>query len=91
MEACEKQSGGRTIELVVNWRNAQLAVMVKNSFDGNINLNKGHPAEGVLPESTKGTGGIGLKSVQAVAARYAGELLTKCNQETFTAYVIIKL
>lgn len=85
VEACEKQDDDRIIDVVVNSRGAQLAVMVKNSFNGN-------PIPGErLPISGKQDGGLGLKSVQTIAMRYGGEFITKWDEELFTAYVLLSL
>lgn len=85
VEACEKQQLGRSVELVVRPHGTQLVIVTRNSFNGHIT----HTDE--MPESTKKDGGLGLKSVQAVASRYGGELLTEWNDTTFTAYVYMGL
>lgn len=85
MEGCQKIKAGGKIELIIKPQGKQLAVMVKNSFDGVI------CQDGEQPVSAKKDGGLGLRSVQAVASRYGGELLTEWNRETFTAYVLIGL
>lgn len=85
VEACEKQDNDRIIDMIVNSRGAQLAVMVKNSFSGKLIQCEG------LPVSGKQDGGLGLKSVQTVAMRYDGEFITKWDEELFTAYVLLSL
>lgn len=85
ISACEKLSDGRKIELAVQNTNAQCMLMVKNSFDGNIQHENGEPV------SMKHGGGLGLKSVKAVATRYGGDLFMEWDKHTFTAYVTIRL
>ncbi|MCL1916587.1 MAG: GHKL domain-containing protein [Desulfovibrionaceae bacterium] len=85
IEACGRQEGVRKIELAVNTRGAHLAVMVQNSFTGEIMPDGGRPA------SVKPDGGFGLRSVQAIAARYGGELMTEWGDGQFTAYVFMNL
>ena len=46
---------------------------------------------GSLPASTKPGGGFGLRSVQAIASRYDGELIAEWDESTFTVYVMVKL
>lgn len=85
VEACQKQIKNRCIELVVKSHGTQLAIMVKNSFDGAVRQDKNRLV------STKKEGGIGLRSIQMITARYGGELFTEWNTETFTAYVLMHL
>lgn len=83
IEACEKKERGRMIELSVKTQGKMLAVMVKNSFDGNVTEADGRPV------SSKKDGGFGLRSVKAVAARYNGHILTKWDDVTFSVYVLL--
>ena len=84
LEACAKPDGGGYIQFRVKPLGEQLALMVRNSFDGKLEVNDGKVA------STKKEGGLGLRSVEAVAARYDGELTTQCDGEMFTAYVTVR-
>lgn len=81
--ACERQTSGRKIDVVVNTQGANLAVMVKNSYSGEI------MRDGDRIVSTKKEGGLGLRSVQAVASRHDGELMTEWDDVTFSAYVLM--
>jgi sensor histidine kinase regulating citrate/malate metabolism len=63
----------------------QLKALKKNSFVEPITEN------GNFPVSSKKNGGLGLRSVQAVATRYGGDLMTEWEEKTFTAYVLLKL
>ena len=83
MEACGYIGGGK-IELAIKSQGAHLAIMVKNSFSGEIVDENGQPV------SAKKNGGFGLRSVRAVAARYNGHILTEWDKDTFTAYVMIR-
>ena len=85
VEACKWIKNDRKIELTINTQGSHLAVMVKNSFNGNVTENSGRPI------STGKDDGLGLRSVQAVAARYDGELITECDKDTFTVYVMVKI
>jgi sensor histidine kinase regulating citrate/malate metabolism len=85
VEASSRQEGARKIELTVNTKGTHLAVMVQNNFAGEITQDEG------LPVSTKQYGGLGLHSVQAIATRYGGELMTEWDAGKFTAYVLISL
>lgn len=85
VEACGKCDGSRTIELKVKPHEKQLIIMVKNTFDGKL----AHDAGQAI--SSKPDGGFGLKSVQAVAMRYDGELITEWDDTTYTAYAYMRL
>ena len=83
-EACEKLGDGRYIEFWFKPLGQQLALMVKNSFNGEITEDRGKIV------SVKENGGLGFKSIEAVAARYDGELTTDWDENSFTASVTIK-
>jgi len=85
LEACEKLAEGKYIELRLKPLENQLALMVRNCFDGELTT------DGEKVVSTKKEGGLGLKSVEAVVARYDGELITEWDENTFTAYITIRL
>ena len=85
IEACEKAAGDKMIELRVKPLMTQLAVRVRNSFDGKPVTDGGRLI------SAKKDGGFGLRSVEAVAARYDGELATEWDGGLFSAYVTVKL
>jgi hypothetical protein len=83
VEACEKLRRGRRIELSVKTQGELLAVMVANSFDGEV-----IETDGQLKRMKK-NGGFGLRSIRAVTGRYGGHMLTKWDDETFTVYVML--
>jgi len=85
IEASARLDDKRKIELVINTQGSHLAIMVKNRFDGAVLQDNSRPV------TMKKDGGLGLRSVQAVAARYGGELMTEWDIETFTAYVLLSL
>ena len=85
MEACEKLTEDKYIELRLKPLGEQLALMVRNSYCGAIATNGGKIV------SAKEEGGLGLKSVEAVAARYDGELTTQWDTKTFTAGLTVSL
>ena len=84
VEACQKIENERKIELVAKTQGAQLALMVKNSFNGEAIEKDG------LPVSVKKDGGFGLRSVRAITDRYDGHILTEWDKDTFTVYVMVK-
>jgi sensor histidine kinase regulating citrate/malate metabolism len=84
VHACEKIKNNRKIEFEIKTQGSHVAVMVKNNFNGIIAAHDGFPV------SKKENGGLGLRSVQVVAARYNGKLMTEWDNEFFTAYVLLK-
>ena len=85
MEACEQLAEGMFIELLLKPLGEQLALMVRNSFNGMVINGGGRPV------SKKKDGGLGLKSIEVVTARYDGELTTEWDGDTFTAGVTVRL
>jgi sensor histidine kinase YesM len=86
VEACAGLAEGRTIELSAKLTPMQLLIMVKNSFSGNVKT-----GENGAILSDKTNGGLGTISVKEIIARHEGDFLTEWNNETFLAYVAIKL
>jgi predicted SpoU family rRNA methylase len=74
----------RKIELSVMPQEEQLAIMVRNTFDGRVVTDKDQFI------STKKDGGIGLQSVRAVVRHYGESFFTEYNQEWFSAFVLWK-
>ena len=85
VDACENLTDTRYIEIWLKPLGEQLAIMVRNSFDGKVIQSNGRLI------STKKDGGYGLGSVEAVVARYEGELTTEWDGDTFTSGVTVKL
>ena len=85
MDACENLADTRYIEIWLKPLGEQLAIMVRNSFDGKVIQSNGRLI------STKKDGGYGLGSVEAVVARYEGELTTEWDGDTFMSGVTVKL
>ena len=84
VEACLKLETDRRIELVIMPQGAQLALMVRNTFNGKVN------EDGNQLISTKKDGGIGLQSVRAVVQRYGESFVTEYDRQWFKAYILWK-
>jgi len=82
IEACQKLEKKRKIELAVKPQGEQLAIMIRNTFDGNVITNEGQLL------STKVNGGIGLQSVKAVVQRYGEIFLTEHDNEWFSVFIL---
>lgn len=85
VEACQKQDCDKSITLSIKPRGAQLAIKLKNSISCAI------LKDGAQLVSSKKDGGLGLRSIQAIAARYGGEMITEWDKLSFTAYVLMRL
>ncbi|MCL1929368.1 MAG: GHKL domain-containing protein [Treponema sp.] len=84
VEACQKLKAGgqkRRIELVIKQKGKQLAIMARNTFDGNAIM------DGEQLVSTKKDGGIGLQSIRAVVDRYGDVFYTEYDDKWFSAFV----
>ncbi len=100
-EACEKLSAedstvanagvnaARKITVKIKPVAAQLVVMVKNSYGGGLPQSMSQNGGELV--SAKTSGGLGLRSVRAVAAKYGGELINEWNDTEFAAYVTVRL
>jgi sensor histidine kinase regulating citrate/malate metabolism len=84
VEACNKLKTNRKIELVIKPQGEQLAIMVRNTFDGRV------VKDGDRLISTKINGGIGLQSVKAVVGRYCESFVTEHDDQWFNAFVLWK-
>ncbi|MCL2809564.1 MAG: GHKL domain-containing protein [Treponema sp.] len=84
LEACQKLTINRKIELAVKPKGDQLAIMVRNTFDGKVIM------DGEKFVSTKKDGGLGLQSVNADIQRYGDMFYTNTEDEWFSAYVLWK-
>ncbi len=88
VEACQKLPSGRRAELIIKPLGEQLVIKAANTYgDG-----EGEGAKsGAPPASTKKHGGLGLRSVRAVAEKYWGELMIDRDGVVFTAYVTLDM
>ncbi len=88
VEACQKLEGDRRIELIIKPLGEQLVIKAANTYIGEARSE--NTAAGALPASTKKDGGLGLRSVKAVAEKYKGELMIDRKGGVFTAYVTLE-
>ncbi len=91
VEACGELESGRQIELAIQHAGKQLIIKAANSYKGDRRFDESGDDANALPLSTKKDGGLGLRSVKAVAEKHCGELMIQCDKETFTAYVTAAL
>lgn len=87
LEACKMApEESRKISLTALPHGRHLMISVENSFDGAVLQKNGHLV------SRKGEeGGLGSKSIRAIADRHRGEYTTNWNQNEFKAYVLLQL
>jgi sensor histidine kinase regulating citrate/malate metabolism len=85
VEASAKLEHGRFIVFDTKIKRAQLLLMVKNSFNGEIRCENG------MPLSAKTNGGFGLRSVREIIAHYDGEFAVEWDNGIFTAYAAVKM
>jgi sensor histidine kinase regulating citrate/malate metabolism len=85
LEACAKKEDERCVELSVKTQGSQLAIMVRNSFNGEVDIKNKRPV------SAKKGGGLGLQSVRALLDRYRGHILFEWDEDKFTVYVMLNL
>jgi sensor histidine kinase YesM len=85
VEANMKREGGRSIELIIKALGDHLTVMVRND-----RARAEITTRDALPISTKKSGGLGLRSVKAVAERYDGKLMAEWDEDAFTVYILLK-
>jgi len=83
LEACKKLGSGGEIDLAVKTNERNLAIMVKNTFDGVVSEKDGELT------STKKDGGFGLRSVRTIAERYNGYVSIDRTKNVFAIYVMV--
>jgi len=81
VEACEKITGKRMIQLVIKPQGEQLAIIVKNNANKSSN-------NGNIPQKN---GGLGLRSIQSVVDRHNGDMITEYTEEEFKVFVTLML
>ncbi len=86
-EACKKApEGQRCIILRGAPQGSQVMITVRNSFDGTVLKEEDHII------SRKGScGGLGIKSIRAIASRYRGVYVPAWEGQMFTASVVLRL
>ncbi len=87
VEACAFLEDKRFIELIIKPLGRQLVIKVSNSHNGEWYSEN----EGALPPSTKKDGGLGLRSVLAVAKKNNGELMISSSAGVFEVLVTVGL
>ena len=77
----------RIIELVVKRQGEQLAIMVRNTFDGKVVKD----GEQLVSTKKDGGGGFGLRSVEAVVDHSGETFFTEYDDKWFNVYVLWKV
>ncbi len=87
LEACQSApEGNRQMILRGAPQGGHLMITVKNTFDGTVLKEEGHII------SKKGSaGGLGIKSIKAIASRHNGEYMPQWDDQSFTASVMLRL
>lgn len=86
IEACERLSTDKRLELMLKFEDGCIIVSVRNSFDGNINR-KGNVL--VSLKSDKALHGIGLQSVRHTVEKYNGEIKISALNNIFSVDAIL--
>jgi len=88
IEACKKvpPPEKRRIMVKINLNKKELIIKIKNSTDGNIKMGNGRFLSG---KGNKIAHSIGLDSIEAIADKYGGEMVTKLNGRTFYFAVLL--
>ena len=88
LEACRRMKSGRKyIEINSKIHGDMLGITIDNSFDGKVEEQKGK----LLSRKRRYEEGLGVSSVQAVAAKYNGTALFTFNQEEFQASIMLNM
>jgi len=88
VEACQKNNE-RHIKLVIKPQGEQLAIMVKNTFNGEV-IKDGDKFISTKKNDENRRYGIGLQSVMAVADRFGEMFRINYDNEFFTVFVLWK-
>jgi sensor histidine kinase YesM len=88
LEAIEKiRSSDKWLNVDIRYIRNHLLIQVSNSYDGIV---KKHNGEGIVTrKKDKESHGIGLKSIQAIAQKYDGEMLISYDDKKFQVKVIL--
>ena len=85
LEACQRQEGGRRfIHLKCSQDDRCLAIMLDNSFNGQVEYSGGYF------RSSKRMGmGIGVESVRSIVKKYGGMAQFEPGEQVFSVSVVI--
>ena len=93
VEACQKQEGladkNRQIKLVIKPQGEQLAVMVRNTYDGKV-VKDGDKFVSTKKDDANRDYGIGLESVMAVVGSYGEMFHIEYDSKWFNVFVMWK-
>jgi sensor histidine kinase regulating citrate/malate metabolism len=84
LAAQKSPEGAGFVNLEMRYSEGQLVLRVKNSFDGVVEKS----AAGGLKSLRQG-GGVGTRSIRAVAQKYGGVYENEWDDSVFTAYVLL--
>lgn len=77
----------RLVEVRIGEANDHIAIVIKNSFDGNVNEDRGR----FFSRKKEGRLGVGIDSVRSVVAYYNGRTIFYSQMNTFFSEVLIPL
>lgn len=77
----------RSIQVVSQSEDQLLSIMVRNTFDGKVELG----AEGILSRKRKNAMGVGIRSMETVCQQYGGSMELQYDESTFTVVFVLPL
>lgn len=87
LEACQRQAeGAQFIRLTIKWQFSKLYLAVENSYDGKVDRRDGR----FFSRKRRGVG-VGLSSVEALAAKLGGSAEFRPEADRFLAVVILDI
>lgn len=84
-EACEAVKTNRFVTLTAEHNGHLLTVMVRNSFDGNVKVDRGQ----IFSQKGENRVGVGLKTMRSVCEKYGGMMKTEWDKNVFTVLMIL--
>lgn len=76
----------RYVSLNIRYQSGQLALEIRNSFDGIVRLDEKNQII-----SRKENGGLGVRSIRTICEKYHGEYLSSWQKNEFTSCVLVHL
>lgn len=87
LTACRTIPQGRSITVISQSEQRLLSIMIRNTFDGNVELSGGD----LMSTKRKGRAGIGIASMRSVCQRYGGSVDLQWDEQTFTVMFLLPL
>ncbi len=87
LTACRTVPDGRSIHLISQSEPRLLSIMIRNTFDGKVEQDKG----GIRSRKGENRRGVGIASMRSICENYGGSMDIQWDEKTFTVMFLLPL